>query len=117
MDYKSKYTGYQVEQLLDKAGNSVQSIKIDSTTKTPINGVLEFNDIATKDFCEKTVGSKIFIGSQEQYIIANRNGEISIGALVIITDGNIENDNNNDYSETSAILGKAIIGTLLLGKS
>ena len=46
MDYKSKYTGYQVEQLLDKADTALQSyteqykgtvtgVKINGTTKNP----------------------------------------------------------------------------------
>lgn len=64
----------------------------------------------TKDAIEKNINSKVFIGTQEQYDEAYSNGNISIGALVIILD---ETELNN----TSAEIGKAIIGTLLLGKA
>lgn len=65
----------------------------------------------TKDAVEKHINSKVFIGTLEQYNEANSNGSISIGALVIILDENEINGSN-----TSAELGQAIIGTLLLGK-
>ena len=56
--------------------------------------------------------NKIFIGTQEEYDTAYANGKINVGALVIILD---ENEINSEA--TTSILGKAIIGALLLGKS
>ena len=43
MDYKSKYTGYQVEQLLDKAGTSLQSSDISKVATTG-----SYNDLSDK---------------------------------------------------------------------
>ena len=43
MDYKSKYTGYQVEQLLDKAGTSLQSSDISKVATTG-----SYNDLSNK---------------------------------------------------------------------
>jgi hypothetical protein len=58
------------------------------------------------------LSNKIFIGTQEEYDIAYAKGKINVGSLVIILD---ENEVNGET--TTAILGKAIIGALLLGKA
>lgn len=62
----------------------------------------------TVQYCD----SKVFIGTQEEYDIACTEGKVAVGALVIILD---ENEANSDA--TTAMLGKAIIGTLLLGRA
>jgi hypothetical protein len=53
--------------------------------------------------------ARIFIGTREQYNTANAKGEIPVGTIVIILDENI------DLGSTSAILGQAILGQLILG--
>ena len=51
-----------------------------------------------------------FVGTQAQYDNANAEGKVSTGALVIILD-----ENEADTSFTS-ILGKAILGLMVLGR-
>lgn len=51
---------------------------------------------------------KIFMGTQEEYQEAWKNGLITVGALVIIVD---------DSTETTALLGKAVLGKMILGKN
>lgn len=53
------------------------------------------------------VDNKLFIGTQEEYDVAYAEGKISVGALVIILD---------EESPETSMLGKAILGTLILGK-
>lgn len=53
------------------------------------------------------VDTKLFVGTQTEYETAYAEGKISVGALVIILD---------EESPESAILGKAFLGTLVLGK-
>lgn len=70
---------------------------------------LEEKGLATKE----DVDSKFFIGTQEQYNeLINSGKKLQNGALVIILDpSEIESD------ETIAILGTAILGKMILGKS
>jgi lysophospholipase L1-like esterase len=53
--------------------------------------------------------SKIYIGTQEQYDIADAKGLVPVGAIVIIVDEEF------DYGSTSAELGYAILGQMILG--
>lgn len=55
---------------------------------------------------------KLFIGTQEEYDAANSEGKITTGTIVIILDAV---DEDGDETSTS-VLGKAILGTLVLGK-
>jgi hypothetical protein len=74
--------------------------------------IAEFESIKnTQQKIETSINSKVFIGTRSEYDTAYSNGKISVGALVIILD---ENETNSDA--TTAMLGKAIIGTLLLGR-
>lgn len=77
--------------------------------KNTENEIIEFGD---KKFVESSVNSRMFIGTQEEYDIAYAEGKVAVGALVVILD---ENETNSDAA--TAMLGKAIIGTLLLGRA
>jgi predicted fused transcriptional regulator/phosphomethylpyrimidine kinase len=81
--------------------------------KTADGEIAEIDSVKnTQKAIENTINSKVFIGTQEEYDIAYAEGKIGMGALVIILD---ENEANSDA--TTAMLGKAIIGTLLLGRA
>ena len=54
---------------------------------------------------------KVFIGTQQEYNNAFADGLIPIGSLVIIL------DESEQASDTIALLGTAIIGKMILGKS
>lgn len=59
-------------------------------------------------FAPKTyVDQKIFYGTQIEYETAYNEGRIPIGAIVVI------DDDNNDA--TSSVLGKGILGKMILG--
>lgn len=56
MSYDSKYTGQQIEELLDKAGTALQAeqykgtvtgVKINGSTKNPSNGVVDLGTVIT----------------------------------------------------------------------
>lgn len=78
MAYNSKYTGQEIEGLLDKVKSS-------------------------KD--------KVFIGTEQEYNDAYANGLIPMGSLVIIL------SESEQLDDTIALLGKAIIGKMILGNS
>ena len=60
---------------------------------------------------KKYIDSKIFVGTQAEYdAVAN---DIAEGCIVIITDQDIPVVNSG---ATSAILGKGVLGQLILGK-
>ena len=74
--------------------------------------ITEFKDNKYYQKQLNDIASRVFIGTQEEYDIAYAEGKVAVGALVVILD---ENETNSDA--TTAMLGKAIIGTLLLGKA
>ena len=58
---------------------------------------------ASKEYVQQS----FFVGTPEEYSIAYANGQIAVGALVILL------DNNSDA--TSSILGKGVLGQMILG--
>lgn len=74
------------------------------------------NKIVTLDnlgyFYEKLQNEKgVFIGTQEDYDIANSAGKIKTGSLVIILD-----PSELEESTVTALLGTGILGQMLLGQ-
>jgi hypothetical protein len=71
------------------------------------------------EFMKAFVNSKIFIGTYNEYQTAYANGEIALNALVVITDD--ENNsgsgggNSGSSASTTAILGEAVLGYMVLG--
>ena len=61
------------------------------------------------------VDSKIFIGTKLEYNAAYAAGNIAVGTLVCITDDN-EDDGEMSFSTTAA-LGTALLGSMILGVS
>lgn len=60
---------------------------------------------------DKTTQLKeVFVGSRSQYNTARTNGEVPIGTIVVITDFDVD-------QKTSAVLGQAILGWLILGQN
>ena len=55
---------------------------------------------------------RIFIGTREAYETANANGEIPVNAIVIITDDETPGGSSD---QTSSVLGKGVLGYLILG--
>lgn len=74
--------------------------------------ITEFKDNKYYQKQISDIAARVFIGTQEEYDIAYAEGKVAVGALVIILN---ENETNSDA--TTAMLGKAIIGTLLLGRA
>lgn len=76
-------------------------------------------DVVEEEYAtEEFVQQRFFVGTIEEYNTAWANGEIAVGALVIILDDELnedngENDNNSDA--TSSILGKGVLGQMVLG--
>lgn len=108
-----------------KGATALQEVPEEYVTETELEekGYLtshqDISHLAEKTYVDEKItetvqhcDSKIFIGTQEEYDIAYAEGKIAVGALVIILD---ENETNSDA--TTAMLGKAIIGTLLLGRA
>lgn len=68
----------------------------------PISSVYGLNN--TLEELESSIG--VFIGSQEEYEVAYSAGKIRTGTIVVILD---------EGSSTTAVLGKAILGKMILG--
>lgn len=77
-DFNSKYTGKEVENILDSVGD---------------------------------LEGKLFVGTKSEYDVANAEGKVKVGALVIILDG------SEDANDTIALLGTATLGRMILGNS
>ena len=72
---------------------------------------LDIDGLALYDSLIKAfVDSKIFIGTYAEYETANANGDIPVNTLVIITD-----DQSSTGGSTTAVLGQAILGQMILG--
>jgi hypothetical protein len=108
-----------------KGATALQEVPEEYVTETELEekGYLtshqDISHLAEKTYVDEKItetvqhcDSKVFIGTQEEYDIACAEGKVAVGALVIILD---ENEANSDA--TTAMLGKAIIGTLLLGRA
>ena len=87
----------------------------------------DIDDIEENYSTKTYVDGKIFVGTQEEYLEAWGNGLITVGALVVIVDKSVDlggddsGDNgdsgeNEGGEETISILGKAIIGKMILGQ-
>lgn len=101
---KAKSVGFSEGEIAIKHG--------DTTNPSEIY-VLSADGNSLDVFVSKAyVDSKIFVGSQEQYDKAYAAGKIALGAIVIITDDDV----NADSAGTTAVLGKAVLGQLVLGK-
>lgn len=65
------------------------------------------------------INSKIFIGTYAEYEAANTDGEIPVGALVIITDdetsGSGGSSGDSSSTSTSSLLGTGVLGYMVLG--
>jgi hypothetical protein len=61
----------------------------------------------------------IFIGTTAEYNAADANGEIAVGSIVIITDDESSSGGGSggttDTDSTSAVLGVAVLGQMILG--
>ena len=85
-----------------------QEIKIISLDR------LTFYDSLMKTY----IGSKLFVGTTEEYKTAYANGEISIGAIVVLTDDETSGEGSSggdSTSSTTAMLGYAVLGQMILG--
>lgn len=54
---------------------------------------------------------KLFVGTKSEYDTANAKGKVKVGALVIIL------DDSEGANDTIALLGTAVLGRMILGKS
>lgn len=95
------------QNIIDDIDNIREGASLGSTALQSIP-----DEYVTENELNDAVNSKIFIGTQSEYETAYAAGKISVGALVIIL-----GDDETNTSATTAMLGKAIIGTLLLGKA
>lgn len=75
-------------------------------------GAQTVDTFITKEAIERYIKSKLFVGTQTEYEDAWKAQEISVGAVVIILD-----EPELDGGVSSAILGKGVLGQLVLGKS
>ena len=60
--------------------------------------------------------NRIFIGTKEQYKTANKNNQIPINTIVILTDDEDLNGGSiDDSTVTSSLLGTGVLGYMILG--
>jgi hypothetical protein len=69
----------------------------------------------TKEAIERYINSRLFVGTQTEYDDAWDAKQIAVGAVVIILEDPINND-TPDSGITTAVLGKAVLGQLVLGR-
>lgn len=107
MDYKSKYTGYQVEQLLDKADTALQSyteqykgtvtgVKINGTTKNPLSGVVDLGTVITAHQTLKTINGESILGSGN-ITIEGGNGGSDANVKAVDTSETLDDVNTSTY--------------------
>ena len=81
---------------------------------------------SSKEYTDNKVKSITFVGTYAEYQIAYADGQIPIGAIVVLTDdessgGGTGGDNgggtdeDNPSSSTTAMLGYAVLGQMVLG--
>ena len=80
-------------------------------------GAQTVDTFITKEAIERYIKSKLFVGTQTEYEDAWKAQEISVGAVVIILDESELAEPELDGGASSAILGKGVLGQLVLGKS
>ena len=68
-------------------------------------------------FIKSFINSRIFIGTMDEYNLANQNGDIPINTLVIITDDSTSSGGSGgtNSSSTSSLLGTGVLGYMNLG--
>ena len=68
-----------------------------------------------KTYINDYVNSKLFVGTMAEYAVAESSGKINVGALVILTDasGSLPPTSGG----TSAKLGTAVLGKMILGQA
>ena len=69
----------------------------------------------TKEAIERYINSRLFVGTQTEYDDAWDAKQIAVGAVVIILEDPINND-TPESGATTAVLGKAKLGQLVLGR-
>lgn len=96
------------QKTISEAVSTKQDTLVSGDNIKTINGesLLGGGEISIPD-----ASKRIFIGTQEEYNEAKAKGKIEVGALVIILD-----DSENEDS-TIALIGTAILGKMILGKS
>lgn len=73
---------------------------------------------SAKDYTDVKISRLIFIGTYEEYQVANANNEIPINTFVILTDDESSgggSDGDDTTSSTTAKLGYAVLGQMVLG--
>lgn len=95
-------TYYQHIGITDKYTNGIIYF-YDGSKFNPLNGTA--TSINNEAYATK------FIGTEAEYKTAYSLGQILVGTLVIIEDGDSVTEDNS----TSAVLGKAILGQMILG--
>ena len=96
------------QEVISGAVSTKQDELVSGDNIKTINGesILGSGEISIPD-----ASKRFFIGTQEEYNEAKANGKIEVGALVIILD-----DGENEDSAI-ALIGTAILGKMILGKS
>lgn len=102
--------------------NVSQSVVNNETNITRLSALVGEESVATQ--ITTAFDDRLFVGTLEQYNIANSQGLIKIGAIVILTDpeeDNKDDDNNNveddteNSNDTTSVLGLAVLGKMILG--
>lgn len=94
---------------VDNEGLSVADVKVGENSDSVTSHVNNADIHVTKE--EKEIwNTRIFIGTQEEYEAAYNEGKIPAGTIVIIE------DNTAAGGATTAKLGVAVLGQMILGK-
>ena len=90
-----------------KSVNSGEAVVDEEYTTTPVTVTTTDGQTGTLLIKAKNGTAGLFVGTWDEYNAADKAGEIAVGMIVVITD-------EGDYI-TSAILGEAILGQMILG--
>ena len=89
-----------------------------STTPEKIIRLLELQeyDALIKEYILSKLlennSANMFVGTMAEYQTANAAGNIPVGCIVYITDSSVDTESSD---ATSAILGVAVLGSMILG--
>lgn len=99
-------SGYATKEFANSISSDLNTKLLDYIKSIIVEGC---NITAEKGDGSKTLMSTTFVGTLEEYKKANQEGKIPVGTIVYIT------DDESDESETTSVLGVAVLGKMILG--
>ncbi len=114
----------KLEGIEDGANKTIIDSELSSTSVNPVQNKVVDTAIQSLNILTSELKSKLFVGTYEEYEVADSKGLVALNALVIIIDkednddgGNTDDEENTESTTTTtAKLGYAKLGYMKLGE-